>query len=138
MMRIVSLNDEIRDRELQLVNPQATALLFGRKAMTSAEKQKDVGRLADDEAPRLQKRRRERRMSDVPTVQKAHERGDSQAFAGPARDVDILGGPLLERESHELTATLDLWPIKKPIRHTATPNAAQSLGNPDRTEPYNE
>jgi len=80
-------------------------------------------------------------MSDVSAIEKTQQRRDSQTLAGLARDVDIVGSGLLERESHELPPTLDLWPVKKPIRHTATPNAVTrraSWGNRGGTEPYNE
>ena len=124
MMRVMNLNQEIRDRELQLVHPQTATLVPRRESMTSAEKQQDVGRLANDEPTGLQKRRCERRMRDAFAVQKAHQRRDTEALAALACNIHVVRASVLEREPHELAATLDLWPVKKPIRHTATPRVA--------------
>lgn len=59
-------------------------------------------------------------MGNVSGVQQAHQGRDPCSLTALSCDIDILRAGFLQRESHELTPTLDLWPVEKPIRHTAT------------------
>ncbi len=68
---VVDLDDEVGDRELQLVRPQPHGLVARREPMARAEKEQDVRGLADDELAALEERRRERRMLDALAVEKA-------------------------------------------------------------------
>src|SRR5262245_62480512 len=59
MMGVMDLLDKVRDRELQLMRPQAAGLIGGRPAVMGAEIHEDVGGLADYQVASLEKRRGE-------------------------------------------------------------------------------
>src|SRR4051812_48658534 len=62
MMRVVRFHHEIRQRELQLMRPQAAFFALRRKAVALAEKEKDVRGLPDQELAGFQEGRGKRRM----------------------------------------------------------------------------
>src|SRR5262245_54434616 len=100
-MGIVSLADEVGDRELQRMHPQPVGLRARRETEPGPEEQQDVGGLADDLSPRLQERRRERWPAYAAALQEAHDRRDAHAAAGHPGDVDVVGTGRLEREADE-------------------------------------
>src|SRR5205823_6351785 len=61
MMGIMRLHDEIRDGQLQLMNPQASGFVLGREPVAIAEIPQNVCGLADQELAGPEERRRERR-----------------------------------------------------------------------------
>jgi hypothetical protein len=116
VMRVMGLDHEVRDRELQLMGPQPHRLVARRKPLACAEVEQDVGGLADHELAALEERRRERRMLDAPAVEQLHHRGHAGSTR-LARDVDVIGAALFEREAHEFAASLDRGPVVKLIAH---------------------
>ena len=58
-MAIVNFDDEIGERELQLMRPQPAGFRARREIVPLAEEQQDIGGLADDELAGLEERRRE-------------------------------------------------------------------------------
>src|SRR5271165_860550 len=109
-MRIVDLDDEVRNRELQLVSPPPACHALRCELKPRAEKLQNIRGLPDQEPPGLQYWGREgRRVRAV--VQHAHHGGNPGTMAGFARDIDIPRGAFFERQSHEFTATLDRGPI---------------------------
>src|SRR3984885_5227720 len=117
MMRVVYLSHEIRDRELQFMRPQPPRFAFRRQAVARAEKLQDIGSLADDEPPGLEKRRRKGRSFDVAAVEKAYERRYAGSFARLARHIPISRAGLLQRQAHEFTAALNRRPVVQFILH---------------------
>jgi hypothetical protein len=65
MMRVVHLVHEVGDRELELVGPEAGALLPRRQPMPVAQVLKDGGGLTDQPPAVPQEGRREGRPGDV-------------------------------------------------------------------------
>ena len=61
MMRVVNLLDEIRHRQLQLMQPEPPGFVRRREFEPRAETEQDVRDLRDREPARFQKRRRIRR-----------------------------------------------------------------------------
>src|SRR3954454_12013835 len=113
MMRVVDFDDEVRDGELQLMHPQPLGLVLRREPEPRAEPVEDQRGLRDDRFAGFQDRRREWRMLLAPAL---HE-GDVALSAALARDVDIVGARLFEREANELTAPLNGRPVIKLVTH---------------------
>src|SRR5690606_28186361 len=78
----------------------------------------------------FQERRRERRALDVVPFEEALEgRHTAAVLLGNERDIDVVRARLLERETHELAATLDSGPVVELINHRGPPLRA----SPDRS-----
>ena len=75
-----------------------------RQAVALAEIQQDVGGLADDDVAGFQERRRKRRV-------RGFRRRVSRIIAAMpsprARDVDVVGAGIFQRQAHEFAASLD-------------------------------
>src|SRR6267154_1674888 len=91
--------------------------MLRREAVTRAEELQNVGRLADDELPGLEKRRGERRAFDVAAAQKAYERRDTGTFTGLPRDIAIARPGFLESQPDELPSTLNRRPVIELVVH---------------------
>ena len=113
-MRVMGLDDQVGDGELDLVCPQAIGVALRCQAVTAAEIEKDVGALADQHSPGLQERRGEGGAGRVGAVEESHHPVHA---AGLAADVDIVGSGFLEGEADELAAALDARPVIKLIAH---------------------
>jgi hypothetical protein len=121
-MRIVNLDNEVGDGELELMDPQPPGLGARRKGVAGAEKQQNVRRLADRELAAFEERRRERRMLDARAVK---ETASSPPAAGARqpRHIEVICPGLFEREAHEFAAPLNAGPVVKLIAHDAGPLA---------------
>ena len=81
--------------ELDLVDPKPHCLVSRSEAVAVAEIKQDGGGLADQDISVLQERRRKRRMGDVASLQKSHERRLAAAFTfrlATLGAVDFSGG----------------------------------------------
>jgi hypothetical protein len=118
-MRVVHFDDEIGERELQLVRPQPPGLTFRRQAMVFAEKQQNVCRLPNQAFASLQEWWRER-----PTRERRLFEQSEHAFFATvdAGNVDVWRAGLLERESDEFTTALTRGPIVKLVARGGTPS----------------
>ena len=121
MMRVVDFHHQVGDGELQLMRPQPPGLVLRREAEPRPEIEQDVRGLRDDVLAGFQDRRRERRMLFALAL---HE-GDVRLAAALARDVDIVGAGLLQREADEFAAPLDGRPVIEFVAH----GFASRLGN---------
>jgi len=118
MMRVVHLGEEVRDGQLHLMGPQQTTFIFGREAVTAAEKQQDVRGLRDDELASFEIRRRERNRAWMRAVERSVERLFAAAFVlGQARDINVRDGCVLERQPHEFAAPLNRRPVMQLVLH---------------------
>jgi hypothetical protein len=118
MVDVVRLGDGIHDGELQRVREIPLRLVL-RTEMAVAEEEQDVRGLRDRLAPCNEEWRREGRAPRV--LHEAHHRRDAAAFfLGKARDVDVVRAAFLEREAHELAASLDLGPVVQKVFHGAS------------------
>ena len=111
MMGVMDFDDKIRDRQLQLMQPQPSRFGFRREAMARPEIEQDVGGLPDHEFARFEERRRERRRA----ARLHHLR--HRAHAALARHIGVIGAGLLQREADIFAASLDLRPVIKLITH---------------------
>ncbi len=111
-MRIVRLLDDVGDRQLELVGVKAARLVVGHETVTRPEVEKNVRGLRDDERSRSEERRCER--AEPRRMQELHHRLHPAPFGlGAARDVDVGGVCLFEREANELSPPLNRRPIKE-------------------------
>ena len=113
---VVGLDHEVGDGELELIDPQPLFLLTWSQVLACAQKEKNIGGLADEELAAFEERRREWRMRDAPAVEQRQHRRHA-VLAGPARDVDIIGAGCFERQAHEFAAPLDVGPVIELIAH---------------------
>jgi len=97
MVGVVDLDDEVGERQLQLVDPELAGSVPRREVQLRPEVQQDVRRLPDEEAARLQERRRERRPRDVVALEESRQRRDAAALLfRDQRDVAVVRARLLE------------------------------------------
>src|SRR5438876_232738 len=94
------------------MRPEPPRLARRGETVAIAEEQQDVRGLADEEATRLEERRRKRR----PLGLLVAEQREHRALV-VARDVDIVGAGLFERQAHELAASLDGGPVIELVAH---------------------
>src|ERR1700730_11042384 len=113
MMRVVDLYHQIRDGELQLMRPQLPGFIFRRETKPRPKIEQYVRGLRDDALAGFQDRRRERRMLF------AFARNEFRGclVAALARDVDVIGAGLFQREADELAAPLYRRPVIKFVAH---------------------
>ncbi len=112
VVRVVHLRDVVRDRQLQLMRPQPAGFVLGREPVPPAEKQQDVGSLADDELAGLEIGRRERNRAPVCAVERFVERLFAAAF--------VFGGaPTRRRRSGTETASRSASCIRSTKRRSA-------------------
>ncbi len=116
VMGVVRLADEVGDRELELIDPEPHRLLARGEILARAQKEKNVGGLADEELAAFEERRSEWRMRDALAVEQRQHRRHA-VLARPARDVDIVRAGFFEREAHEFAAALDVGPVIELIAH---------------------
>src|SRR5438132_1236231 len=100
--------------ELQVVQPEPVGLAPGRKAQAGAEVEEDVRGLGDQQLAGAQERRRERRSLDRRALQQTLHRPHA---ARTARNVDVIGARVLEREADELAAALNGGPVIERVSH---------------------
>ena len=115
MVAVVDLGHQVGDRELQLQGLQARRLVGGHEIELRPQGVEDVGDLGDHPRAGHQERRRERARTVALAVEKRLQGG----VAVDARDIDIGGAGVLERQPHELAASLDAGPVVKPVGHGA-------------------
>ncbi len=108
---IVNLDQQVGDRKLQLMRPQSSGITARRKAVTHAEEEKDIRRLANEELAAPEERRREWRMLDALAVEKRHHRRHAAALGRLARHIDVWRAHLLERDTHKFATPLDFRPV---------------------------
>ena len=108
MVAVVHFDDQVGDGQLQLMRPQAARLVVRHQPQARPEKQQDVGGLADQQIASLQVGRRERRAAHSLVFQEVHQRRQTHAAVRrAARDIDIIGAGLLQRQPDEFAAPLD-------------------------------
>ena len=115
-MGVVRLADEVGDRELELIDPEPHRVLARGEILARAQKEKNVGGLADEKLAAFEERRSEWRMRDALAVEQRQHRRHA-VLARPARDVDIVRAGFFEREAHEFAAALDVGPVIEFIAH---------------------
>src|SRR5262245_3728018 len=114
MMGIMDLDQEIRDRELELVSPQHAGLRSRHQPMASPEIEQNICSLRDHEVAGLEKGRSKWRILHPGAL----HQGEHLVFAAaPARDVDVVGPCFFEHETDEFTATLNLGPVVELVTH---------------------
>ena len=106
MVRVVDLDDEIGDGELELMRPKPSRLVARRQIQARAEIEQDIRGLRDDELAGFEERRRKRRPRAALVVDDFHHRRHA-GFAFAARDIDIVGAGFFQRQPDELAASLD-------------------------------
>ena len=104
-MAVVDMHDEIGDGELQLMRPQSSRLVARREVQARAEVKQDIRGLRDDDLAGLEKRRRIGRPRAALVLEQFHHRRHA-APPRPARDVDVIGAGLFERQADEFAAAL--------------------------------
>ena len=118
LMGVVDLDQEIGDRELQLVRPQPARRIARYEVEAWAEIEQDVRGLANQEPSGLEKRRRERRALDISSFEEPLHRRYAAAFRfRHQRDIDVVRAGVLERKAHVLAATLDAGPVVELVDH---------------------
>jgi hypothetical protein len=120
MMRIVDFDHEIRNRELQFVDPQTRCHVLRNEPMTRTQELQDVGRLPDDQPPGLEKRRSEGRSPRMTAIQETHQGRHSGSPSGFTRHIPISCARLLQGQSHVLAATLNRRPVIEFVIHDPT------------------
>jgi hypothetical protein len=126
-MGVVRLADEVGERELELVRPQAPCAGLRRKAMAFAEEEQDVRRLSDQSAAGLQERRRKRQLRE----RIVGEHGEHAGFATVCPcDIDVARASLFERKPHEFTAPLDGRPVVEFVTHGVAPSRSSAIFAP--------
>src|SRR5258706_2997023 len=75
VMGIVNLDDEIRERQLQLMGPQSSGRVLRGQVQPATQEQQNVGRLSDQLPAGLEERRREGRVLDALAFQEAPSPG---------------------------------------------------------------
>src|SRR6266446_6724106 len=86
------------------------------------EIKQNVGGLANDEVPGLEKGRCERRSLDLPAAEQAQHCGFTSRF--PC-NIGVVGPGFLECQSDKFATALNPVPIIKLIPHVSTPPAAE-------------
>src|SRR2546426_3030683 len=114
VMGVVHLGQPVGDGELQLVQSQPAGLAPGGKAQAGPEVEEDVRGLGDQQLTGAQERRRERRSLDGRALEQVLHRLHA---ARTARNVDVIGARVLEREADELAAPLDGRPVIERVSH---------------------
>src|SRR5580704_11258920 len=102
------------------MRPQPAGFVARREIEPRPEVEQDQRRLRDDLLANIQKWRRIRRTGAALVFEQLHHRRNA-AFAGPARDIDVIGASLLKREPDEFAAALNAWPIIKFVAHCPPP-----------------
>jgi hypothetical protein len=117
MMRVVGLRHDVRDGQLQLIQPEPFDLTAGRQPESRPQKLQDICGLRDKNISRLQERRRERRPGQFAVAK------DSDKFVDAAvtRHIPVLRSRILKRKAHKFTSTLDVRPVKQFIPHSHAP-----------------
>ena len=121
MMRVVDLLDEIRDRQLQLMQPEPAGFVARRKFQPWPQVKQDFRGLRDDKLAGFEKRRREGRIFFAASLDYRHHLAHAAVFA---RDIVIGGAGIFQCEAHEFAAALDARPIIKLITHRVSSAAA--------------
>ena len=119
MVRIVNLDDQIGDAELELVRPKPCRFVARRQIQARAEIKQDICGLRDDEPAGFEERWRKRRTRAALFVDDLHHRRHA-GLAFAARDIDIVGAAFLQRQPDELAAPLDRRPVVKLVAHQST------------------
>ena len=114
MMSVVRFVDEVGQRELELVRPQAPCFVLRREVVVLAEKQQDIRGLTDQALAGLQERWRERRIRESFLVQQLKH---AVLAALGASDVDVAHAGFFERESHKFAASLNRSPVVELVAH---------------------
>src|SRR5271165_1128813 len=125
-MRVVNLDQKIHHRELQLVRPQPAGLALRREAVPRAEILQNIGGLADQQPPGLQKRRRQGRSRST-AIQYGHHCRDAGPVAGFTRHIAVLRAALFHRQAHEFAAALNRGPIVEFINHGLTASSTGKM-----------
>src|SRR6202050_302456 len=118
MMGVVDIHDEVGNGELQLMRPQLSGLVARREIQPLPEIEQNIRSLRDDELAGFEKRRRVRRPRAALVLEYLHHRRHA-APARPARDIDVIGAGLFEREADEFAAALDAGPVIKLVAHAS-------------------
>jgi hypothetical protein len=95
MVRIVNLDDQIGDAELELVRPKPCRFVARRQIQARAEIKQDICGLRDDELAGFEERWRERRSRAALVIDDLHHRRHA-GLAFAARDIDIVGAAFLQ------------------------------------------
>src|SRR5579864_89301 len=117
-MRVVNLVDEIGNGKLDLVRPKPAGFARRRKTKPRAEKQENIRGLADHLAPSLQKGRRVGWLRDARAFEQLHHLVHA---ALAARDIDVIGRTLLQRQADEFATPRRRRPVVKLVTHRAVP-----------------
>ena len=112
-MGVMRFDDQVGERELELMRPQSPRLGLGREVVAFAEEQQDVRGLRDKALAGLEEWRRKGRICDVALEQCEHARF---AFGGTG-DIDVTCASLFEREPHKFAASLNRSPVIELVAH---------------------
>src|SRR4029077_12432742 len=120
MVGAVDMGDEVGDGELQLMRPQSSRLVARCQIEPRTEIEQNIRGLGNDDLAGFEKRRRVRRPRAASVLEQFHHRRHA-ALARMARDIDIIGSGLFEREADELPAALYARPVVKFVAHRLSP-----------------
>src|SRR5215469_13462438 len=125
MVGIMDLLHEIRERQLELMDPQSSGFVIGCKAVTRTEKQENVRGLSDQEIAGPEEGRCERWTRNGAAIENLHQRRHASAsLLWSSGDVHVVRTRRLERKAYKLTAALNGGPVEEFVFHTTTPFAS--------------
>ena len=115
VMRVVGLVDEIGDRQLQLMRPQPARPRRAARGRAAPEIEQDVRGLRDQHRRRPSGKAAQRAAcaAAAPSI----SRCIAATPLAAARDVDIFGARLLQRQAHEFAAPLNRRPVIELVGH---------------------
>ena len=119
MVRVVRLDDEVGERQLELMRPEPARVRFWCKAVPVPEEWPDVGGLPDEAPPRLEEWGCKWRACLRGVV---HQREHPLLAAPGAGNVDVRRAGFLERQPHEFATTLDRRPIEELVTQGPPPS----------------
>jgi hypothetical protein len=131
MVRVVNLDNQIGDGELELVRPKPSFFVAGRQIQARAEIEQDIRRLRDDELAGFEERRRKRRPRAALVVDDFHHRRHA-GFAFAARDIDVICAGFFQRQPNKLAASLDGRMVVKLVAHTLGSERFQKVSSRPR------
>src|SRR3981081_4722205 len=100
--------------------------------MARSEIEQDIGGLPDQEFPCSKKRRRERRRA----LARLHDPGHRGHTASAARDIDIVGAGILQREPDVFATALNARPVIEFIAHGESFDRSLTRNTADRIRSY--
>ena len=118
MVSVVSLANDIGDRQLNLVQPEPVGLAAGRQSQAVAEMHQDGGGLSNHEIPVTQERGSKGWPQKVVSFNEGHKFFVTVRLKG---DIDIVGASVLQRQPHKFAAALNAAPIIELIGHGPLP-----------------